>query len=750
MTATIDRPDTEALEDDVLVTSLVGPPEDGAPPQPDDTGAVEEEAVEVALRPLLVAGLSTAAAALTVGGIFGSWGARLFCLLAGALGVGWAALAARSPKRRTLYQAALPFVIAAASVVSLTVGAEGGPANLPSLVREAIKSGNLLRPPIPFDAGWRPVLLVVMVLLGFAAGAAASVFERPRLALVVPLPLLGLAAISQPEQGQALAGLLAVLPVIGALAVLFGSEGGGVSQLSRDFELRRMIKAAFYVVGIVVAITVLNSTTSVLFPAPAYNPAQEAQKPKPVPLGAAEDRVLFEIDGPITGPWKMGSLDEYDGSAWRLPPYDPKKLKAVPAGGVIDPKRGTDVTVSFTVRDLGVNSTLPGVTGPTKFEGPADRKFLFDPRAGTFRVPSGRVPTGLTYKQSLPTYPTPEQLRVAAAAKTDRVYTEIPPPPRAVRELLNVAPSDPWDRLDFMLRKLTEVVVAAGAGEPKDVPPAKVQQLLAGNHEGSPYEIVAAQAMLARWAGMPSRIGFGFDGLQEENGVRTVRPQNATQWLEVNFEGHGWIPIITQPPKAKASLDNDATAKFDPAIQAGSDVAVQVYIPVKVKTLVQLYQQVRRVLAAVLPIVVLLLGLYLATPWMLKTWRRAKRRRWAEEIGPEAVIAVEYCELRDLATDLGIGDPYATPIEYLDFVAEDEEHEEMAWLVTKALYGEMRGECRAEDASAARELGDSIRQRLMKAQPLQSRALAMITKLSLQQPYSLEVPAVRVPWRSRA
>ena len=38
--------------------------------------------------------------------------------------------------------------------------------------------------------------------------------------------------------------------------------------------------------------------------------------------------------------------------------------------------------------------------------------------------------------------------------------------------------------------------------------PAKVDQLLVGNHEGTPFEIVAAEAMLARWAGVPSRIAF--------------------------------------------------------------------------------------------------------------------------------------------------------------------------------------------------------------------------------------------------
>jgi hypothetical protein len=223
----------------------------------------------------------------------------------------------------------------------------------------------------------------------------------------------------------------------------------------------------------------------------------------------------------------------------------------------------------------------------------------------------------------------------------------------------------------------------------------------------------------------------------------TVRPKNAAQWLEVYFEGQGWIPIITTPPKAKASLDNDKNTKFNPTIQAGSDVAVQVYIPVKVKTLVLLYQQVRAILFSLLPFALLIAALWLSLPWMQKTWRRTKRRRWADRLGPEAKIAVEYAELRDVATDLGVGDPYATPIEYLDHVVDDDEHEELAWLVTKALYGELRGECNDDDVAAAIELTTSLRQRLVKAQPLQTRILALFSRLSLEQPYSTEIPNVR-------
>ena len=50
-----------------------------------------------------------------------------------------------------------------------------------------------------------------------------------------------------------------------------------------------------------------------------------------------------------------------------------------------------------------------------------------------------------------------------------------------------------------------------GQGVPVSIPPSRVDELLT-NLEATPYEIVATQAMLARWIGVPSRIAFGFDG----------------------------------------------------------------------------------------------------------------------------------------------------------------------------------------------------------------------------------------------
>lgn len=743
MTATLDPVDEAELASRAAAAAADALDEaDANPPEVLDDAPVVEEPLGPVLRPLIVAALTSGAAGLMTGGIFGSWTARLLALFAAVFGVFWSWVCLRS-KRRVVFQAALLPVAFVLGILSL-VPTPDGPAKMFTLIGEAISSGRLLRPPVPFDPGWRPVLLLLLSLVGFAAGWVATAMQRPQIALLLPLPILGLTAISQPAEGEFIAGVLGFLPLLLALALLFGGDTRQVSELSSAFELKRAARGApLLLVGLVVL--VLLSQTDFLFPKPVYNPAQKPQKPKAVPLGEVRDRVLFEIDGPITGPWKTGVLDFYDGKNWRLPPFDPSTLKKIPGDGVVDKTRVGDVTVNFIVRDLGTSAVLPAVAGPTKIE-VDNPEVIYDPRAGIFRIRQGRVPADLPYKVSLPSYPKAEQLRAAGppTTKIDPDLTYVPKPTPVVARLLAEAPENRWDRMNYLRKKLNEVVIAAGAGAPNaPVPPSKVDDLLEGSHEGTPFQIVAAEALLARWAGVPARVAYGFDGFNDEDGKKTIRPKNGSNWLEVYFEGYGWVPIIGAPPKAKTSLDTDPNAKFDPNIVPSDDVAVELYIPIELENLQQLYQQVRAFLLQALPFVLGSLAVYLALPAARRTLRRRKRRRWAASQGFREEIAVEYCELRDALFDLNVGDPSDTPLEYLQKVTDDDEHAELAWLVTRATYGDLAFAVTDDDVESARAMATSVRRRVFRAQPFQSRALAVLSRASLRQPYTVEVPTVR-------
>ena len=75
-------------------------------------------------------------------------------------------------------------VLLGAALMSSASGA--GTSSLPSLVKDAATTSQVLQPPIDFAPGWRLILLVVLSLLASAACSLALSLDRPRLAVAVP------------------------------------------------------------------------------------------------------------------------------------------------------------------------------------------------------------------------------------------------------------------------------------------------------------------------------------------------------------------------------------------------------------------------------------------------------------------------------------------------------------------------------------------------------------------------------------
>src|SRR5262249_18569117 len=126
-----------------------------------------------------------------------------------------------------------------------------------------------------------------------------------------------------------------------------------------------------------------------------------------------------------------------------------------------------------------------------------------------------------------------------------------------------------YDRLTYLRQALYDRITAAGAGTPADVSATRVAQML-DRGDASPHEITAAEALLARWAGLPSRIGYGYYGGDKlADGSFDVHPRHGAMWMEAYFGGHGWIPLVGVPPKAKPSTHPQD--KNDQPIQESND-----------------------------------------------------------------------------------------------------------------------------------------------------------------------------------
>ena len=562
--------------------------------------------------------------------------------------------------------------------------------------------------------------------------------------MIAPLPIVVVGAISVPDSLKLPVGIIVLVLFLAGLTLLGSvqnaSGGDGESMPSLGYELRRAAKVIPLVAGLSVAMVFL-AKSNILFPKPLYDPVRDSQLPKAVPLSDVKDEVLFQVRSRSTGPWRIGLLDVYDGKDWRIPAFSESALKNVPTSGIVDKDLGPSTRADFLVKALGgaVLPDLPNTVGVVA-QGP---KLGYDARTGSIRLVEGQIRSGLTYAVSGAATPTEEQLRkVTFKLQPDvKRFMDIPKPPPAVQALLDEAPKEPaWDRVQFVRRRLLETVTAAGPGTPVSVPPSKVDDMLAGSKEASPFEIVAAQAMLARWAGVPARIGYGFDGGDlVGDGVREIHPAHGASWLEVYFPGFKWFPLIGSPQKAKPSLASNAPTNADPKVVASDNVAVQVFIPLRISQRGFLYDEIRHLLKIAVPLALLIGLTYALVPVVLKALRQRRRRRWAQTAGPLARIQVAYAEFRDLCTDLGVGRSHDTPLAFVDGFADDQEHRELAWLVTRCLYGDLRDRVAAADAEAAEELASSLRRRTARAQPPSLRVIGLASRLSLRDPYASDV-----------
>ncbi|HET6908094.1 MAG TPA: transglutaminase domain-containing protein [Mycobacteriales bacterium] len=752
MTTMLDRP-----------TELEPREEQSTAVEPEEIAAVDQETAddsEVALvTATLVAvsgALSALGAAWMVGGIFRGSEAHVVATLGVLVGGGltYGAIRWRAPLLNYLVLPAA--LLLGAGLMSSTSG--GGTSSLPALVKDAATSSQVLQPPVDFAPGWRLILVVVLAGITAAATVLALSQLRTRLAVAVPVPLTIAAALIQPAGHAVTTSAVSVAFVVMALATSYAADGVG-ETFDTGFELRRLGRS--FVAGLILIVAlVAASKVSFLFPDKNSHHVVPPRKPPVSP--PPKDVPLYEVSGPLSGPLRAGVIDVYDAKqqAWLLPPVDNQRLDrlhlpaAVP--GSAPPTTGAESRVTVRI-DQASGHVLPMLAGSDHIDGSASVDY--DPRTQTLALATRPVYTGLSYTLTVAPAPTGAQLSAATGVVPPALkdFLTAPPAPLAVEQLLAKAPHGAYAKLQYLRAALYLHFTAAGEGKPTDVSADRVAQLLAGG-TGNPYELSASEALLARWAGLPSRIGYGYyNGQRLPNGSTQFRPTNAATYLEVYLAPYGWVPVIGTPPKAQESLSSNQQ-RTNTQIKASPDLGLQLYLPVRQPDNLPVYEYARYYAVRALPVVAaggLLLLLY---PVVLKRVRRRRRRQWAAAHGPGGRIAVAYCELRDLLVDLALPGRGMTPLELVQLVDKDEEHAELAWLVTRGLWGDLRDQLTDDDADVARQLAGSVAARIAKAQPETARLLAAVSRASLRRPFSAEVPNVwwqprlpklslRVPWK---
>lgn len=707
---------------------------------------------EEVFRPSFGAMSTSIGAAFLVGGMFVGYAPRAFAIFGALVGIGASIFAALPSKKPTLRLSLAFGMILLAGFLGLAV--TGGLSGFVEQIKEAVTEARLRRPPAAFDPGWGGIVPWTCALMSFSAAWIGSVGRKAAVGVLIPIPIIAFAAIAQPAELQIISGIVAFASFVIGLAVIYRADRGEGDGVSLKYEIRRAIKMLPLLLVLTGALAGL-SQAGFLFPDPVYDPTERAQKPKSTPLSEVEDRVLFSVDtpedSPFTGPWRQGVLDIMDPEGfWRLPPFSSSTLQDAPPDGIIGDEFGfvapAESRASIRVRDLG-GTVLPmpsRVQGIRVVRGP---KLQLDPRTQRVLVKEGQVGNNLDFEVNFALLPKVSLLRNAPGIQdptfleefTDTAGLDPPPSVVALIEEARQKADNLWDELDYVRSEYLETIEAAGPGLPAPVNPERIEDMFSGEKKATPYELVATQAVLARWLGVPARIGYGFDGGEEGDQVTTrdYRPKHGSSWLEVYFEGAGWFPVTGLPARAQQSLTPGE--QNNQIILPNDEIAVSVYVPLRIKPSNFLLAQIQGGVLVAIPFVLLGVIIYFTVPVVRKIRRRGRRKDWALKTGRAERIAVAYADVRDLATDLGVGDPYSTPLGYLSKVVSDEEHRELAWLVTRTLFGDLSDKITDAEVLAAEELSRSLRRRLSEAQPFTIRGVALVSRLSLRNPYAPEL-----------
>ncbi|WP_159620636.1 transglutaminase-like domain-containing protein [Ruania rhizosphaerae] len=412
------------------------------------------------------------------------------------------------------------------------------------------------------------VLLLPYLLAFLGSLVAVTLSLRARwfwLTLLVPALVL-VAAILFGTHVPVLAGVIGVVAVVGALT--------WVSWRSGRLELHRVLA-----IVIVLAVAALGGTGASMAVAP-QNPRvvlRDYVEPPPDPQDlpsplagfrtyaddlSAED--LFTVTGLPEGgaQLRLAALDTYDGTVWNV------TGAATPGTGVfrrigdrieveIPPQAYTlDVSVG-TYQDVWVLNA--GGTADVTFTGPGSPELTESLYYNTV-TDTGLVTAGLTEGDVFEVVADPAAQEEPADVTELRVTSLQLPEPRGVPDTVGSLAGRYSDGADSPYAQIEAVAEALrnggffSHGLEGEVPSraghgaARLAQMLEADElVGDEEQYAAVMALMVRSLGYPARVVVGFD--VEDAGTVTLTGDDVVAWVEVPFDGVGWVPFFPTPPE---------------------------------------------------------------------------------------------------------------------------------------------------------------------------------------------------------
>ncbi|MFW6597991.1 transglutaminaseTgpA domain-containing protein [Propionibacteriaceae bacterium Y2011] len=292
--------------------------------------------------------------------------------------------------------------------------------------------------------------------------------------------------------------------------------------------------------------------------------------------------VLFTVEGlPAGTPIRIATLDAYDGNTMNVA----TSLSGGSGGGefrrigsrVPDTTPGVPVSYSIEIEDYRgrwlptVGKTLTWTfTGPERIE--QSENLFYNRATGT-----GVARTGLTGEEAYTVEAViPAQPERGVVAEADVEQVDLPPATPVAQELVTKAQE--WTngaRTDGEAAIRLETELRKGyysRGLANDVPSLpghgsyRMTQLMT-DHEGQlvgdEEQYAVAMALMARELGMPARVVYGY---QPPSSGR-VTGDDVSAWVEIAFEGLGWVIFNPTPDKSRALPPDDTRSQSRPRPQ---------------------------------------------------------------------------------------------------------------------------------------------------------------------------------------
>jgi transglutaminase-like putative cysteine protease len=275
---------------------------------------------------------------------------------------------------------------------------------------------------------------------------------------------------------------------------------------------------------------------------------------------------LFKVQTSDSQYWQLYVLDQFDGEGWRSSDPDGTEGRQIEGGEIVNvspsvsPPPGSETQSSYTFTILrGFDSGLPV---PEQIIPPANLivtagdlgDMSWDPYLEQAFVDGG-LDAGLEYtirtRSLVPTAEVLDRVQNFAPGQYGR-WTELPEDlDRRFEQIAQQWTADATSAYDKVLA-IQRQFHSVGFRYSTDVDAADdtdaLLTFLTQTKTGFCQQYAAAMAVLVRELGIPARVAVGYrPGTLQDDGTYLVQSTDAHAWVEVFFEGYGWLSFEPTP-----------------------------------------------------------------------------------------------------------------------------------------------------------------------------------------------------------